>query len=397
MKNMFSILAVMLIAAMIVPSGAIMAFAAGVFGLSYLIPTGAGMVNATMPNNIWDALDAAILPRKTDKADVPTFLRSFFKKERVDSLNVLLRTKQKGKKVAIDTNIQSKSRLFKRQIGKADVVQPPLYSYFTALTQSDAYNGFSRLTSIDGNGSLETIRDFANVIKGDVDDMSDMIDRAIELQCAQLFDNGVISFTSNDSINFGRLVGSIASTTIAWGGATSTPIADLTTGVNWIRANTNNGSVEYHAIMGSNAFTNFITDANVLARQDKINLKLDELFPGGIAPSGGAYWGTLSLSNGIRLNIWSYDGTYEKQDGTVTRYVDADTVVIIPKQNEFVEVDAKVMLLPGTSNVGSYKGKTTRDYLDERDQSHLYFVEARPLAVTQEINEIYTLDTSVTQ
>ena len=43
---------------------------------------------------------------------------------------------------------------------------------------------------------------------------------------------------------------------------------------------------------------------------------MDELFAGRQVPTGGVYWGTITLANGTRMNIWSYDATYELEDGT---------------------------------------------------------------------------------
>lgn len=368
---------------------------AGLAGLAYFLPKQEGVLNSTLPVDVWDALNASIIKRNPDTKQIPSFLRSFFRVENTDSLNLLLGTKRAGRKVAVDTNIQTKSRMHKRQVGKLDIVQPPLYSYYTPLTLSDMYNGFSRLFFTDNLtvNDMGIIDDFGRVIASDLDEIADTIDMAKELQCAQLLSNGIVSLRNNDNINFGRVGASIvgAGSGKYWGTSGAEYINSLTTAVNWIRTNAKNNSTSFHAIMGADAFANFIGSQEIQERNDRKNLQLDELFAGRPIPTGGVYWGTVTLSNGTRLNIWSYDAKYELEDGTEKNFLDKDSVIVIPDQNQMVFNQSAVKYLPGTTNTGRYRGMYTRDHMDNKEQVHLYFLEDRFLAVTQEINEVYTL------
>ena len=373
---------------------------AGLAGVAYFLPKQEGVLNSTLPVDVWDALNASIIRRNPDTKQIPSFLRSFFRVENTDSLNLLLGTKRGGRKVAVDTNIQTKSRMHKRQVGKLDIVQPPLYSYYTPLTLSDMYNGFSRLFFTDNLtvNDMSIVDDFGRVVANDLDEIADTIDMAKELQCAQLLSNGIVSLRNNDNIDFGRVGGSIvaAGSGKLWGASGAEYIKSITTGVDWIRSNAKNNSTSFHIIMGGDAFANFIGSTEVQGRQDMKNFQLDELFAGRPVPSGGTYWGTISLANGVRANIWSYDAKYELEDGTEKNFLDKDSVLMIPDQNQMVFNQSAVKYLPGTTNTGRYRSMYTRDHMDNKEQVHFYFLEDRFLAVTQEINEVYTLLTQTT-
>lgn len=363
-----------------------------------VIPKMSGAIYSTLPVDVWDALNASIIRRNGDRKTAPSFLMSFFRVEETSSLNVLLRTKRNGKKVAVDTNIQTKGRMHKRQVGKLDIVQPPLYSYFTNMSLSDQYNGYSRLLFADRltASDMAVIDDFSQVLSVDLEDMHDMIKRAKELQCAQLLSNGIVQFRNNDNIDFGRLVGSMDGSTVNWGTSGATYVADLTAGVDWIKTNASSSATVFHAIMGIDAFNNFISSEEIQKRQNIKHFTPDVLHAGRPTPEGGVYWGTVSLNNGTTLHIWSYGAEYDLANGTSAKYVAVNDVYVIPDRDsaELTFVQAEVKYLPGTLNTGRYRGMYTREWRDYRDQNHEYYLEDRFLAVSQEINEIYTLDTT---
>lgn len=356
-------------------------------GILYFVPSTAG-VKSTLPVDVWDAVNATLLRKGNSRNIAPSFLRSFFRTEQVQGLNISFRTKQQGKKVAVDVNIQTKGKYHKRQIGTLTAVQPPMYWEYTDIQEKDYYNGIMA----DGSATpIDKVYDFASVIEFDFHEIANEFDRAGELQCAQVLNNGILQFNANDNINYGRLVGSMVSVSTAWTVNTTNPLTDISTGVQWIRNNSDNNATEFHAIMGTTAFGAFISNAKIIERQDIRNLKLDDIFRGGLVPSGGAYWGTVTVSSGHTVHIWSYDGYYENASGTKVNYVDVDKVILIPSRSELTYVEADVRLLPGTPNVGTYRGYTTNDFMDFNNQVHYFHIRGRILAVPQEINEIYTM------
>ena len=193
--------------------------------------------------------------------------------EQSTGLNLLLNTKRNGRKVAVDTNIQTKSRMHKRQVGTFDIVQPPLVlllyaTYFGVTCITDSVDCFftDGLTSND----MGVIDDFGRVITQDLNDIADTIDYAKELQCSQLLSNGIVTFRNNDNIDFGRNALSIAGVGAAklWGTVTAEYINSLTKAVNWIRTNAKNNSTAFHAIMGADAFASFISSTEIKERND---------------------------------------------------------------------------------------------------------------------------------
>lgn len=384
-KNIFGLLGMAVMALTFAPA----AIALGVFALmltvSLVMPSNAAY--STLPVNNMDVLHAEILRRADDRERPTTFLQSLFRRETVNTLNVSFRTKQRRQKVAVDVNIQTKGEMHKRQIGSLETVQPPLYWEFTTLSESDMYNGVVLNPNVTGN----EVREFSRIISMDLEEMSDEFERAFELQCAQVFDNGILQFNSNDNINYGRLGGSMVTASTLWTATGANPYADISAGTAWIKTNALTGATEFMAVMGSSAIAAFMQTDKVLERQNYRRLELDSLYNGGKSPAGGNYWGTITDNGGNTVHIWSYDGMYQNTAGTMVPYIAPSKVIIIPRRNELTFVDAAVKMLPGTPNFGKYGRFYGYDFPDFNHQVHYYHLKGRGIAIPQEINEIYTL------
>src|SRR5690606_32612648 len=63
---------------------------AGLAGVAYFLPKQAGVLNSTLPVDVWDALNASIVRRNPETKQIPSFLRSFFRVQHTDSLNLIL-------------------------------------------------------------------------------------------------------------------------------------------------------------------------------------------------------------------------------------------------------------------------------------------------------------------
>lgn len=354
----------------------------------YMVNHEESSAKSTLDIGVWDALNAALLKRNENRSEVSSFLKSFFRVENVSTTNVAFNTRKNGRKVSVDTNIQTKGRHHKRQVGKLSVIQPPLYWEWTDLQLKDLYNG------ILGNSvNPQNIYDFSGVLNADLNEMADDIERAYELQCAQIFTNGIIQLRNNDNVDYGRSASSIVNAAAQWSTDPASIFSDINAGVKWIRSNSNNNSVMYDLILGSTAFSNFISSTELKNRNDVKHFQLDEIKPGGEVPSGGAYWGTITLESGVKVNVWSYDKTYETDAGTSASYITATDAFVIPQKNNMVWTNAQVKFLDGTPNVGSFRSFATNDFLDFNNQVHYYHLRGRGIAIPQEINEIYTIAT----
>lgn len=387
-KTILSITILSILASMLVPAQFVITAVLSVAVLGYLASGKFGVAKSTLDVGVWDALNAALLKRNENRNEAVSFLKSFFRTENVNTTNVAFNTRKNGKKVSVDTNIQTKGRHHKRQVGKLSVIQPPLYWEWTDLQLKDLYNGI-----LGNNVSPQNIYDFSGVINTDLNEMADDIERAYELQCAQILTNGIIQLRNNDNVDYGRSANSIVNATAKWSSNPSSIFSDINAGVKWIRSNSNNNSVMYDLILGETAFSNFISSTELKDRNDVKHFQLDEIKPGGVVPSGGAYWGTITLESGVKVNVWSYDKTYEADNATDTSYITATDAFIIPQKNNLVWTNAAVKFLDGTPNVGSFRGFATNDFLDFNNQVHYYHLRGRGIAIPQEINEIYTIAT----
>lgn len=350
-----------------------------------LMFSGAGLAMSTLPLTQFDALHATVLKRSDERSNVTYFLSSFFNVQNVDNINVAFNTKSNNKKVAIDINYQTNGVLHKRRVESTEMVQIPQYMKFTNLTLSDLYTGVA-LAPLDRN-----IFEFGRVIANDLHDIADEIDRARELQAAQVFANGIVLLQNNDNINFGRSGSSIVTAGAYWTSSTGDPISDLTAGVSWIRSNTNNTSGVWHVIMGESAVAGFLANAGVLAALNNRRVEIGKIAPMQAEASGGNYIGEFITNSGQTIRVWGYDAKYTNSAGTDVSLVNKNNVIIIPSQNNLTMVNGTIKTLPGTMNVGSFRGKTQWENMDYKAQAHEYYLAENFVAIPQELNEIYTL------
>lgn len=383
-KLVLSIVITAFISLFFIPLG----IALGVFMLLFtlgMLFSGKGLAMSTLPLTQFDALNASVLMRSDARENVTYFLSSFFTVQQVDNINVAFNTKSNNKKVAIDINYQTNGVLHKRRVESSEMVQIPQYVKFTNLTLSDLYTGVA-LSPMDRN-----IFEFGRIIANDLHDIADEIDRARELQVAQVFANGIVTLQNNDNINYGRSGSSIVTAPAYWTAGTGDPLADLSTGVSWIRKNTNNTSGVFNVIMGESAVAGFLANTKVLAALDNRRVEIGTISPLQADASGGNYIGKFITTTGHTIMVWSYDGKYTDAGGSDVSLVDKNNVIIIPSQNNLTMVEGVIRTIPGTMSVGSFRGKTQWEVMDYKAQSHEYHLAENFIAIPQELNEIYTL------
>jgi len=369
------------------PMGLFVGVFALIMALSIAFASNAGSLFSTLPLTQFDVLHAAVLKRSDERQNVKHFLSSFFRLEERDSLNVVFNTKSKNKNVAIDVNYQTDGILHKRKVETGQMLQIHQYVKYTNLTISDLYTGIA----LNPDASAREIYNFSEIISRDLHEIADEIDRARELQCAQLLKNGILQFTSNDNINFGRSASSIVTATTPWTANTGDPLADIEAGIKWIRQNSNNTSTIFNVIMGEAAAGIFITNDKVQAVLNNRRIEIGRIAPEMENVAGGNFIGEFTTTGGHLIRVWSYTETYVNAAGVEVSYVDKNDAIIIPNRNELTMVKGAVRLLPGTMNSGMFRGKATWETMDYRAQVHKYHVAERFVAIPQELNEIYTL------
>src|SRR5690606_22907933 len=203
-------------------------------------------------------------------------------------------------------NYQTDGILHKRKVETGQMLQIHQYVKYTNLTISDLYTGIA----LNPDASAREIYNFSEIISRDLHEIADEIDRARELQCAQLLKNGILQFTSNDNINFGRSASSIVTATTPWTANTGDPLADIEAGIKWIRQNSNNTSTIFNVIMGEAAAGIFITNDKVQAVLNNRRIEIGRIAPEMENVAGGNFIGEFTTTGGHLIRVWSYTETY---------------------------------------------------------------------------------------
>lgn len=161
--------------------------------------------------------------------------------------------------------------------------------------------------------------------------ISDRIARSTELQMSQVLQTGIITLTdaAGDEkfrIDYAPKATHFPTTGTSWTAGAGDPISDLGSLAEVIR---NNGLVDVtDAIMGTDAFNNFIANTGVKEFLDNRRMGLGEIRPAMVG-KGATFKGTVWVDD-YRLNIWTYTGRFiDPSSGLKTKYIADDKVVLL--------------------------------------------------------------------
>jgi len=129
-----------------------------------------------------------------------SFLRSFFKETTSSTKEISIEVQRGTEKIAVDVERGEKGNANKFAKSTEKIIIPPLYSEYFNLTELDLYDRLFGSTGIE-----ESV--LTNLIQDTIDKtiaIKAKIERAYELQCSQVFHNGVVTLASGDNIDFKR-------------------------------------------------------------------------------------------------------------------------------------------------------------------------------------------------
>lgn len=331
-----------------------------------------------------------------ERIPVSGFLRSFFSSMTSDTKYVSIEVQRGTEKIAVDVlrGVAGKRNTFSKSSEK--FFQPPMYNENFDATQLDRYD---LVFGQNANISPATIGYLSSDVADKYIQIRDKIERAKELQAAQVFETGVVVTNQGDNIDFKRKSTSLVDLKAnPWSTASTDVEAQLVGAAEFIRKTGKNGNPVFNLIISGTAWialkkTNYFKD-NAEYRQVKlidINLPQAEAF-------GAAYHGQITAGAYI-FNVWTYDEGYEDANGTWTRYTNEKKMVIIPTMGaKFVFSHAGIpAIIRDMKNVefpeyikniaGEY---WMNNFIDPQAKSHTFELLSAPLAVPVTVDMIYT-------
>ena len=334
----------------------------------------------------------------SDENEPKQGLAAFFPTVTTSSKLVSIEVERNLQTVAVDVQrcTDPVRNLFSHSTEK--IFQPPYYNEAFDFTACQRYDE----TFAQGNAPTKIDAQFLlKDASGKLKKIKNKILRAIELQRSQVLHSGIVKLKNGDSIDYKRQAGStkVLTGSAEWNETTANPLKDLKDGMTFIRQEGLSGGTAINAIMGSNAFANFMASEAVKEQAEWRNIKRMELnMPQFNNVSGMVYHGQIAAGD-YMVNIWTYNETYkDPETGTTKSYIEPDTVIMVAEDFKGKTTFAGVPAILGDNVSGQYIAPVEgefymRDIIDQVKMTWDFIVSSAPLAVPVSIDRIYTIKT----
>lgn len=326
-----------------------------------------------------------------EKIVVPSFIRSKFATKEYSTKFISLEVQRGSEKVAADVLRGSDPNMNTFSKSTERVYEPPYYYEELRLNELDVYDMALGAT----NTSTGYMSQFIDTVADKMLDLRKKIERAYELQAVQAFTSGIITVNNGDNIDYKRKAGSLVdltSTTGYWTVPAHDVFLDFQNACTFIRKSGKVFTNEFDAILGEDAIAELLKNSVFLGRQDLVNMRLDTISSPQSQTTGGVYHGTITAGP-YRVNLYTYPQYYEATGGTMTAYLDAAKVIVIPTQSnglyELSFAAVPQLLKPGQAPVkGAY---LFNEFMDERKSNHSMSIKSAGLTVLKGVDTVYTM------
>jgi len=330
---------------------------------------------------------------------MPTdFLQGLFKKELYDSLEIPIEIERDNDTIAVDVTRGTNGNLNESSVSTLKTIVPPEFHEKFVINHLSAYDrGFG------AEASSPTARQTASLAKGIKTALikdGNKIKRAIELQCGQALETGVVTLNTGDNINYDRKAASIKDNSgDPWHLSGADIEQQYIDAGDFIREVGGNTTGELDSIMSGVEFKNlkntdyFSNNAN-FRRASLLDIKKPKL-------KKGANLMGFIVCGSYTVNLWVYDATYKNAAGARVRYFDAQKVIVVPTEGANFElayggIDAIIK----SSGAGNVSGKRVVrkaaefyvwDNVDENNANHYMHTKSAPIARLISVDQVYTM------
>ena len=324
--------------------------------------------------------------------NVPTtFLMSFFPMMEAMTQKVSIAVRRGTELVAVDVYRYSEGNRNEQTRSSEKMIIPPLYHEYLTANEHELYDVV--VTSLmDGKDTyfVELVQEQAEALL----QLRYKIERACELQCAQVLETGIVQLAAGENIDFGRKAASLVDKTAGnyWADPGVNPYTDLENGCKFLRETGKASGGTFDGIFGEEALNDFLNNPIVKERADIRRIFLDEVRPPE-RTNGAAYHGQVTVGS-YRVNIWTYPQVYEDANGDTVYYINPKKVTLLPppEMSKHKLACAAVPQLIGANGTVPQKGRyLIQEFVDERQTSHEMHIKSAPVAVPVAIDQIYTV------
>lgn len=316
------------------------------------------------------------------------FLRSFFTVKEEITKELSIEVQRGTEKIAVDVERGTEGNRNKFSRSTEKIFVPPYYREYFDATELSLYDRLFGSTEInDGifTAFLEQVADKLRLLQ-------DKIERAYEVQCAQVFETGIVTLNAGINIDFKRKATSLVnlSGSAPWTTGSTNPYAHLEAGGDFLRQVGKASGGVINALGGSLALSAFFTNTTVKERADIRNFYIDLVRTPQKNSVGASLVGEVTAGS-YNFRLWAYPEFYDNAAGISTPYLNPKKVILLPEAPRFTLGFAAVPQL-ATINGGVKKGAYIMgDYIDERNHKHIFDIRSAGVAIPVAVDQIYTM------
>lgn len=316
------------------------------------------------------------------------FLRSFFPDAISPTKELSIEVVRGQEAIAVDVTRGTDGNRNSWNKSTEKIFLPPYYREFFDATQLQLYDKLYGATSIDDS----VLAAYINNIVDKQQDIKALIERSLELQCAQVLTTGIVTLKKGTNIDFKRLAASLKDFGAGnyWANAGINPFDQMETGCVFLRTQGKAAGDVFNCLLGNQAMADLTKNTAFLTRQNLFNMSLDNVLPPQRNSLGATFHGQVTCG-AYRVNLWTYPQYYDDAtSGLQTSYLDPKKITLIPEVPRFKMGFATVpqLILPGQMPVVT--DFMFGEYVDQRAKAHIFDVESAALAIPTAVDTMWT-------
>lgn len=327
-----------------------------------------------------------------ERISTTNFLETFFPTgpgDITDSLEISVAVQRTSERVAIDVVRGSDGNRNEFTKSSEKIFISPYFREYFDQNAMSVFDNAWRAAWMSGNAFARLINDLADHTM----ELQAKIERAYEIQRAQILDTGIMTFDKGIGfIDFKRKASSKVDLTSSGGyWATNNNLyAQIQDGCVWLRKFGKVSTFNFSLICGDLAIRDLLANTQFKANQNLFNYVPDSIAAPRKNSQGGVYFGTISAGP-YRVDIWSYPSYYENAAGNMVEILNPRVAVLLPPNPNFKTVYG---LVPQLTNPGENPqiGKfILSDYTDQKARTREFHLESAGMPIPVAVDQIYTM------
>jgi len=319
---------------------------------------------------------------------MPTmFMQSFFRVEESTTKELSIEVQRAGEPIAVDVIRGTDGNRNQWEKSTEKIFVPPFFKEWFDMTELQLYDRLFGATEITDAMFAQLINESARKVTA----LRNKIMRRIELNCAQVFETGIVQLDAGINIDYKRKAASLVDLGAGQYFADNIdPFAKFEAGCEFLRTEGLATGGTFNAIMGKQALTDLLANTKFQSRQNLFNMALDQVTGPQRGATGQTFHGIITAGS-YKVQLWAYPQVYKAANGAKTPYWNPKKVCLLPTETpDFVVGYAAVpqLLKPGQPvTTGQF---IIREFTNEENAVHKVFVESAPLPIPVAVDQIYT-------